>query len=82
MGGEFLEGEFFRGPLLLEKKESKNSSQEFGSKIRASKIRFTEFGPEFGFRRRKIPCSVQTFVPDEVHINCELKHRNFEVESA
>ena len=55
MGGEFLEGEFIRGPLLLERTESKNSTQEFGSKIRASKIRFAEFGPKFGFRRCKIP---------------------------
>ena len=49
--GEFLEGEFFRGPLLLENTGSKNSTQEFGSKSRAPKIRFAEFGPEFGFRR-------------------------------
>ena len=53
--GEFLEGEFFRRALLLEKTESINSTQEFGSKIRAYKIRFPEFGPKFGFRRRKIP---------------------------
>ena len=55
LGGEFLEGEFFRGPLLLEKTESKNSTQEFGSNIRAPKIRFPESGPKFGFRRCKIP---------------------------
>ena len=47
----------FQGGSLLEKTESKNSTQEFGSKIRASKICFPEFGPKFGFRRRKIPCA-------------------------
>ena len=47
LGGEFLEGEFFRGPLLLGKIEPKNSTPEFGSGIRASKIRFPEFGAHF-----------------------------------
>ena len=57
LGGEFLEGEFSGGgPLLLERKGWKNSTQELGSKSRASKIRFPEFGPKFGFRRCKIPC--------------------------
>ena len=57
LGGEFLDGEFFRGPLFLERKGPKNSTQEFGSEIRASKIRLAEFGPKFGFRRCKIPCA-------------------------
>ena len=30
MGGEFLGGEFFWGPLLLEKTESKDSGPKFG----------------------------------------------------
>ena len=70
--GEFLEGEFFRGPLLLEKK-SKNSAQEFGSKIRASKIRSPEFGPKFGFRRCKIPCA--DFCPWENRTRPESENR-------
>ena len=63
LGGEFLEGEIFWGPLLIQKTESKNltmqktesnnSTQEFGSKIWARKIRFAEFSPKFGFRRCK-----------------------------
>ena len=57
LGGEFLDGEFFRGPLFLEKIGPKNSTQEFGSEIRASKIRLAEFGPKFGFRGCKIPCA-------------------------
>ena len=57
-GGEFLEGEFFRGPLVLEKAEWKNATQEFGSNFRVSKVCFPEFGPKFGFRRpTKIPCA-------------------------
>ena len=64
MGGEFLEREFFRGPLLLEKTESKNSTQEFGFKIRASKIRFTEFGLNSGSGGVKSP--VQTVVPEKI----------------
>ena len=55
MGREFLEGEFFGGPLLLEKTVSKTLTQELVSKIQASKIRFPEFGPKLGFPRRKIP---------------------------
>ena len=47
--GQFLEGEFFRGPLLLEKTGPKNSTREFGSKIRVSKISFPKFGPNSGF---------------------------------
>ena len=57
LGGEFLEGEFFRGHLLLDKTRSNNSTQEFGSKIWVSKICFPEFVPKFGFRRCKIPCA-------------------------
>ena len=64
LGGEFLEGEFFWGPLLLEKTESKNSTREFGSKIRASEIRFPEFGPKSGSGGAKSP--VRTFVPDKL----------------
>ena len=65
--GWILEGEFwevnfstvnFSGGLFSWKKIGpKNSTQEFGSKIRASKIRLAEFGPKFGFRRCKIPCA-------------------------
>ena len=55
MGGEFLEGEFFWGLFCWKKLPSKISTQEFGSKIRASKICFPEFGPTFGFRRCKSP---------------------------
>ena len=57
LGGEFLDGEFFRGPLFLEKIGPKTSTQAFGSEIRASKIRLAEFGPKFGLRRCKIPCA-------------------------
>ena len=47
----------FQGASLAVKTGSKNSTQEFGSKIRASKICFPDFGPKFGFRRCKIPCA-------------------------
>ena len=66
MGGELLEGEFFRGPLLLERTEAKNSTREFGSKIGGGG------GPKFvsrnsalnsGSRGAKSP--VQTFGPDK-----------------
>ena len=43
---------------------SKTSTQEFGSKIRASKIRFAEFGPKFGFRRCK--SRVRKSVPESL----------------
>ena len=67
--GWILEGEFwevnfstvnFSGGLFfffLEKIRPKNSTQEFGSEIRASRIRLADFGPKFGFRRCKIPCA-------------------------
>ena len=62
-GRWILEGECFRRPLLLEIKTGwKKLTQEFGSSIRASKLRFAEFGPKFGFRRCKFP--VQKFVPE------------------
>ena len=48
-------GWIFLGAAFAGKPESKNSTWEFGSKIRASKICFPEFGPKFGFRRRKNP---------------------------
>ena len=53
----FLRVNFLRGPLLLERTGSIISSQEFRFKSRASKIRFPEFGPIFGFRRYTIPCA-------------------------
>ena len=55
LGGEFLGGEFLRGLFLLENIGPKNSTPEFGPKIRGWKIRIPEFDPKFGFRRRKIP---------------------------
>ena len=60
--GEFGEVNFsrvhFSGSLFCwQKTESQNSTQEFGSEIRESKIRFPEFSPKFGFWRRKIPCA-------------------------
>ena len=61
LGGEFLEGEFFRGALLQEKTVSKNSTQEFGSKIRVSKICY-------GFRRAQNPLC-RKFVPDKAGIH-------------
>ena len=48
---------FSGGLFLLEKIGPKNSTQEFGSEIRASKICLAEFVPKFGFRRCKIPCA-------------------------
>ena len=50
-------GWIFQGASVAGKTGLKNSTQEFGSKIRASKFRFPEFGPKFGFRRCKIPCA-------------------------
>ena len=44
----------FRWPLL---RSTEYLTQEFGSKIRASKIHFPEFGPKFGLRSCKIPCA-------------------------
>ena len=53
--GEFLDGEFLRGPLFLEKIGPKNSTQEFGSEIRASKIRLAEFGPKIRVSEAQSP---------------------------
>ena len=58
---EFWEVNFsrvnFLGAFLLEKKQNQKFDQEFGSRIRASKTRFPEFDPRFGFRRCKNPCA-------------------------
>ena len=62
MGGEFSRVNFSGGLFCWKKTESKTLTQEFGSKIRASKIRFQEFGPDFGSGGARSP--VQTFVPD------------------
>ena len=57
-GSWISRGWIFQGAsLLLEKQDQKNRPKEFGSKIRVSKICCPEFGPKFGFRRRKIPCA-------------------------
>ena len=79
LGGEFLEGEFFGGPLLLEKTESKNSTQEFGFKIRASKIRFAEFGPKFAFRRRKNPLCRLLSLTKRTTKKCTIKTYSFDL---
>ena len=57
MGGDFLEGEFFWGPLLLVKTGAKNLTQEFGPK----------FGrPEFV---SQVQNPVQKCVPERVAEN-------------
>ena len=58
MRGESLEGEFLEGESFAGETGSKKSTQEFGSKIC-----FPEFGPEFGFRRCKIPCACAEICP-------------------
>ena len=58
MGGEFLEGEFFRGPLLLKKTESRKSGPKFGR----PKFVSQNSAPNSGFGGAKSP--VQKFVPD------------------
>ena len=61
---EFLEGEFFWGPLLLEKTGSKNSTQEFGRpKFGRPKFVSQNSGPNSGFGGAKSP--VQKIVPEK-----------------
>ena len=62
MGGEFLEGEFFRGPLLLEKQSQKIRPKNSGSKFVSQNS-----GLNSGSGGAKSP--VQTFVPDD---SCNL----------
>ena len=65
MGGEFLEGEFFRGPLLLEKTESiRFDPRNSGPKFRRRKFVSQNSGKNSGSRGAKSP--VQTFVPDRL----------------
>ena len=68
MGGVFLEGEFFRGPLLLEKIESKirpkNSGPNFGHPKFVSQNSALESSLDSGSGGAKSP--VQMFVPDEI----------------
>ena len=84
MGGEFLEGEFFRGPLLLEKNRVKKFDPKIrASKIRgASKIRFPEFGPKFGFRRHKIQnplCRLVSLTKDSLSSQPESDEKSADV---
>ena len=77
--GEFFDVNFgrwiswawiFEGALfLLENIGPKNSTPEFGPKIRGSKIRIPEFGVEFGFTRCKIP-SAETCPWHYVNLSC------------
>ena len=64
MGGEFLEGEFFRGPLLLEKQcqkmRPKNSRPKFGR----PKFVSQNSGMNSGSGGAKSP--VQTFVTENL----------------
>ena len=63
---------FLGASFLLEKIGSNNSTQEFGSKIRAPKIRFPEFGPpNSGFGGAKSP--VQKFALDETALLSPLE---------
>ena len=64
MGGEFLEGEFFRGPLLLEKAESKIRPKNSGPKFGRPKFVSQNSALNSGSGGAKSP--VQTFVPDNV----------------
>ena len=72
LGGESLEGEFLRGLFLLENIGPKNSTPEFGPKIRDSKICIPEFDPKFGLTRCKIP-SAETCPWDYISNSKTLK---------
>ena len=61
-GSEFLEGDFLGALSAGKKAGSKNSTQEFGSKIRRSKFVSQNSAPNSGSGRAKSP--VKKFVPD------------------
>ena len=62
MGGEFLEREFFRGPLLLEKQSQKIRPKNSGPKFGRPKFVSQNSGLNSGSGDAKSP--VQTFVPE------------------
>ena len=63
MRGEFLEGEFFWGPLFLEKQAQKIRPRNSGPKFGRPKFVSQNSGPNSGFGGAKSP--VQKFVPEE-----------------
>ena len=68
MGGEFLEGEFFRGPASsLEKTESNNSTQEFGSKFGRPKFVSQNSALNSGSGGAKSPA--QTLAPEKLTLS-------------
>ena len=71
LGGEFLEGEFFWGPLLQKNKQNKkHRPKNSGPKFGRQKFVSQESAPNSGYRGAKSP--VQKFVPHSFKLNRKI----------